>query len=167
ASHPITALMPIAALPRSSSRRNRFMQYLLTAYIDRLRPRPPPHRAAPFALGTHVPILNAAQLTRLCASNTPEQRLCAPSRSHRRANAHPYTATRRARNQRNAKTSPNSHRPHLLPLSSSESDVMGTMSSLGAVSDSRLTQIQFNPSPNLESGPSRGQRIRVLLFSYP
>ncbi|KAJ7765200.1 hypothetical protein B0H16DRAFT_1524726 [Mycena metata] len=174
---PITAFKPIAALPR---RHNKFMQYLLTAYIDRLRPCLPPHQAAPFALGTHT---------------AAEQRLCAPSRSHRRANAHPYTvilraaSTTRARPQssppeaRNqgsvshpprvnapsrtyrakpvacyqTKTSPNSHRPHLLPPSSSESDMMSTMSSLGPASDSSLTQTQFNPS----------QRSRVLLLSYP
>ncbi|KAJ7765227.1 hypothetical protein B0H16DRAFT_1524897 [Mycena metata] len=191
---PITALKPIAALPRSSSRRNKFMQYLLTAYIDRLRPL----------------ILVLAQ-----RKTAAEQRLCAPSRSHLRANVHPYTArnqnsvshtprvnapsrTYRAKpaacyqtvmqhwlhiasftvahiqlnislflpsprastlTQRGkiGKTHPNSHRPHLLPPSSSESDVMSTMTSLGAASDSRLTQTQLNPS----------QRSRVLLLSYP
>ncbi|KAJ7700629.1 hypothetical protein B0H16DRAFT_1642208 [Mycena metata] len=210
---------PPCAGSRSSSRRNKFMQYLLTVYIDRLRPRPPPHQAAPFALGTHVPILNAARLTRLCASNTrvfakrktaAEQRLCAPSRSHRRANAHPYTvilrvaSTTRARPQSSPPEARNqgsvSHppcvnaplrtnraklaaacyqtgafsRPSHIQLNKSlflpsprasplnqrrksnskenQSDVMSTMSSLGA-------------APNLESLPS--QRSRVLLLSYP
>ncbi|KAJ7765224.1 hypothetical protein B0H16DRAFT_1524868, partial [Mycena metata] len=202
----------------SSSRRNKFMQCLLTAYIDRLRPRPPPHQAAPFCLSSNAarPTHSAQVILVLAKRKTAaKQRLCAPSRSHRRANAHPYTAIRRvasttrarprssppeARNQgsvfhpprvnaplrtnrakpaacyqtvmqqwkiNSKETHPNSHRPHVLPPSSSESDVMSPMSSLGAASDSSLTQTQFNPSPNLESGPRRGQPSCVLLLSYP
>ncbi|KAJ7765173.1 hypothetical protein B0H16DRAFT_1883227 [Mycena metata] len=97
----MTALKPIAALPRyaliltaftsyfltslpalrpdlQAGATNSCNTYSLTAYIDRLRPRPPPHQAAPFALGTHVPILNAAQLTRLCATALTT----APTRTH-------------------------------------------------------------------------------------
>ncbi|KAJ7713493.1 hypothetical protein B0H16DRAFT_1621118 [Mycena metata] len=236
---PITALNPIAALLRSSSRRNKFMQCLLTAYIDQLRPRPPPHQAAPFCLSSNAarPTHSAQVILVLAKRKTAaKQRLCAPSRSHRRANAHPYTAIRRvasttrarprssppeARNQGSVSHPPRVNArlrtyrakpaacyqtvmqqylplrrdPHVLHTASfnvahiqlnkspflpsprastlnqrrkinskeNQSDVMSTMSSLGAASDSRLTQTQFNPSSNLESVPSR--RSSALLLS--